>query len=180
MFIDYVLEGKYVNLRSVEESDAEFLLSVRNDPRISEYLPPLDVSVEQQRQWISKQRGDKDSYYFLMATPDGGKIGSISVYDIKGGTAETGRFCSIGDPASNVEAAILLTDFCFDVLDLQSIHIWVYEGNKPVLKLNEGLGYQWEGTRLAKDGRECRIGRMTKESYLPKRSKLVTLLKINK
>ncbi len=179
MYIDYKLEGKYVTLRSVEESDAEFILSVRNDPRISKYLPPLNVTVEQQRQWIAKQRADKDSYYFLMESPNGEPIGSISVYDIEGDSAETGRFCSFGDPAPNVEAAILLTDFCFEKLGLKSIHIWVYEGNKPVLKLNEGLGYQWGETILAKDGRECRIGRMTKESYIPKRKKLSKLLKID-
>lgn len=179
MVYNGIIEGRYVNLRSVEEKDAEFLLSVRNNPRISKYLPPLDVTVEQQRQWISMQRADHESYYFLMSTPDGEPIGSISVYDIEGDTAETGRFCSLGDPASNIEAAILLTDFCFDELNLNSIHIWVYEGNKSVLKLNEGLGYEWGETVLAKDGRECRIGRMTKESYLPKRKKLSKMLKLN-
>lgn len=179
MYLDYTIKGKYVSLRSVEESDAEFILSVRNDPRISKYLPPLNITVEQQKQWIIRQRADDDSYYFLMLLPNGEPIGSISVYDIVGNTAETGRFCSLGDPASNIEAAILLTDFCFDELNLNSIHIWVYEGNKSVLKLNEGLGYEWGETVLAKDGRECRIGRMTKETYFPKRTRLSKLLKLD-
>lgn len=178
MYIDYKLEGKYVTLRSVEESDAEFILSVRNDPRICKYLPPLNVTVEQQRQWISKQRADKESYYFLMETPEDGPIGSISVYDINCDTAETGRFCSFGDPAPNIETCILLHDFCFDCLKLKSIHIWVYEDNKPVLKLNEGLGYKWVDTKMAEDGRKCRIGQMTFSDYLEKKQKLIKILHI--
>lgn len=178
MYIDYKLEGKYVTLRSVEESDAEFILSVRNDPRISKYLPPLNVTVEQQRQWISKQRKDKNSYYFVLENPKGEVLGTISVYDIEEDTAETGRFCSIGDPSSNIEACLLLNDFCFNILKLSSIHIWVYEENKPVLKLNQGLGYEWVGTKEAEDGRTCKVGQMTESSYLPKRTKLIKLLHI--
>ena len=36
-----VIEGKYVNLRSVEEQDAEFTLSLRQDPQLTKYLPKL-------------------------------------------------------------------------------------------------------------------------------------------
>lgn len=180
MFIDYKLKGKYVNLRSVTEDDAEFILEIRNTPQISKYLPPLNVTIEQQRQWISKQRADNDSYYFLMESSKGEAIGSISVYDIEGDSAETGRFCSIGDPTSNIETCILLNDFCFDVIGLKSIHIWVYEGNKSVLRLNEGLGYEWVESKIASDGRECRVGKMTKETYNHKREKLCKLLKLDK
>ena len=172
MYIDYKLEGKYVTLRSVEESDAEFILSVRNDPRISKYLPPLNVTVEQQRQWIAKQRSDNNSYYFLLETPKGEPIGSISVYDIKGDTAETGRFCSLGDPASNIETCIMLNDFCFDALSLKSIHIWVYEGNKPVIALNQSFGYVWVDSKTDASGEPFKVGVLTQSKWMEKREKI--------
>lgn len=172
MYIDYKLEGKYVTLRSVEESDAEFILSVRNDPRISKYLPPLNVTVEQQRQWIAKQRADKDSYYFLMLLPNGDPIGSISVYDIEGETAETGRFCSLGDPMSNIETCLMLNDFCFDVIGLKSVHIWVYEGNKSVIALNQSFGYVWTDSKKDIKGEPFKVGVLTQSKWLEKKEKI--------
>ena len=176
MYLDYKLEGRYVTLRSVEESDAEFILSVRNDPRISKYLPPLNVTVEQQRQWISKQRADKDSFYFLMESPMGEALGSISVYDISDGTAETGRFCSFGDPASNIESCIILNDFCFDVIGIKTIHIWVYENNKPVISLNQSFGYEWIENKMDPKGEPYKVGILTKDNWQAKREKIVKRL----
>ena len=176
MYIDYKLEGKYVMLRSVEESDAEFILSVRNDPRISKYLPPLNVTLEQQRQWISKQRADNDSYYFLMETPLGEALGSISVYDIVDETAETGRFCSFGDPASNIETCILLNDFCFDIIGIKTIHIWVYENNKPVISLNQSFGYEWVEKKVDSNGEPYKVGILTKDKWQIKREKILKRL----
>ena len=118
MFIDYTLKGTSVNLRSVNESDAEFILNVRNDPKVSKYLPPLNISLDQQRQWITKQRADKDSYYFLLETPRGEPIGTLGVYNIIDNHAESGRSCCIGEPYQSVEASTLLTDFVYKTLNL--------------------------------------------------------------
>ena len=142
MFIESFIAGKYVNLRSVTVNDAAFILQIRNNPEISRFLPPLKVTIEQQQQWIEKQRNDNDSYYFLMEDKDGNPIGTTSVYDIKNGDAETGRLCSLGAPSSNVEACMMLHDFCFNIIGLTTLHIWVYEDNKPVINLNHSLGYE--------------------------------------
>lgn len=177
MYIDYKLEGKYVNLRSVTEEDAEFILEIRNNPQISKYLPPLNVTIEQQRQWITKQRADQDSYYFLMTTPDGEPIGCISVYDIEGDMAETGRFCSFGDPYSNIEACVLLNDFCFHNLGLKKIHIWVYEGNKPVIALNKSFGYKWTETKTDDKGESFKVGILTPNHWIENREKVFKKLR---
>ena len=180
MYIDYKLEGKYVNLRSVTEDDADFILSVRNDPRISEYLPPLKVTVEQQRQWISKQRSDKDSYYFLLEAPNGEPIGTIGVYDIVEDHAECGRACCIGEPFSAVEASTMLTDFVFNTLKLSYTTIWVYEGNKPVIALNHSYGYEWIENGVDDKGEPFRVGYLSRERALECREKLLKKLRIKK
>ena len=178
MYIDYKLEGKYVTLRSVEESDAEFILSVRNDPRISKYLPPLNVTVEQQRQWIAKQRADKDSYYFLMETPQGEPIGTQGIYDIIDNHGECGRYCCIGEPKAAVEASFLLSDFVFNRLKLDYTTIWVYEGNKSVLALNYSYGYEWTESRVDEKGEPFRVGILKRERALEKNEKLKKRLRI--
>lgn len=166
MYIDYKLEGKYVNLRSVTEDDAEFILDIRNDPQISKYLPPLNVTVEQQKQWISKQRADKDSYYFIIETPQGNVIGTISVYNIIDNHAESGRSCCIGEPYHSIEASALLTDFTFKTLNLDYTIIWVYEENKAVISLNQSLGCEWVDKGEDDEGKPFRLGVCKKEKAL--------------
>ena len=180
MYIDYKLEGKYVYLRSVTEDDAEFILKVRNDPRVSKYLPPLNVTVDQQRQWISKQRADSNSYYFILETPDLVPIGTLSIYDIVGDHGEGGRSCSIGEPAANIEASVLLNNFTFETLGLSYATIWVYEENKAVIALNEAFGYEWTSEGEDANGQPYKVGILRKENYLAKREKLLTKLRIIK
>lgn len=178
MFIDYKLEGKYVNLRSVTEDDAEFILEIRNNPQISKYLPPLNVTIEQQRQWITKQRADKDSYYFILETPDLAPIGTLSIYDIVDDHGEGGRSCSIGEPFANIEASVLLNDFIFNNLGLSYTTIWVYNGNKSVLALNEAFGYTWKSEKIDQDGQPYKEGVLNKEVYLQKRERILKKLRI--
>lgn len=180
MYIDYKLEGKYVNLRSVTEDDAEFILEVRNNPQISKYLPPLNVTVEQQSQWITKQRADKDSYYFILETPDLTPIGTLSVYDIVDDHGEGGRSCSIGEPFANIEASVLLNDFTFNTLNLSYATIWVYEGNKSVLALNEAFGYEWTSEKKDSNGLPYKEGILYKDVYLKKREGILKKLRIIK
>ena len=168
MYIDYKLEGKYVNLRSVTEEDAEFILDIRNNSRISKYLPPLNVSVAQQRQWITKQRADKNSYYFILETPDLKPIGTLSVYDIVDNHGEGGRSCCIGEPFAAVEANVLLTEFMFNTLKLEYTTIWVYEENKPVIALNQSYGYEWVSTNEDENGNKFRVGILQRERALEK------------
>ena len=174
MFIDYKLEGIHTNLRSVKEDDAEKILKLRNDPRITDFLPPLDVTVEQQRQWITKQRSDKSSYYFIIEDKLGNCLGTVGFYDIEGDHAETGRYCCIGEVQHSVEATILQSDFIYDVVRLSYLTSWVYDDNKPVVSLTKNYGFECVGVSQADDGRSCCLFKQTREQYFKKREKIVT------
>ena len=176
MYIDYKLEGIHINLRSVKEEDAEEILKLRNNPQLTKYLPPLEVTIEQQKAWISKQRSDKDSYYFIIETKTGECIGTIGFYDIEDGHAETGRYCCIGEAQHSIESYILESDFAFDIVGLSYFTGWVYEDNKPVISLTQRYGYEWIEYKNAPDGRPCRTCKLTKDVYAKKREKIVKLL----
>lgn len=172
MVYEGIIEGKFVNLRSVKEEDAEFILNIRNNPNISKYLPKLNVSVEQQKNWIAKQRSDKDSFYFVIEDKSSKVIGTISVYNIVNNHSEVGRFCSLGNSIQNSEAALLQDDFIFYYLKLDYLDIWVYKGNKPVLALNKGFGCIWEGENKDENGEPFLYGKLTKENYEIKSKKI--------
>lgn len=172
MVYNGIIEGKFVNLRSVTENDAAFILSIRNNPEISKYLPPLHITVEQQQDWITKQRADSDSYYFIIEDKEHSNIGTISIYNIVDRHAEAGRFCSVGDAVKNSEAALLNADFIFYTLKLEFIDIWVYKDNKPLLSLNNGFGCEWEGEEMDKDGIPYLYGKLYKNNYEVKAKKI--------
>lgn len=178
MVYDKVIEGKFAILRAVRPEDADFILALRNNKEISKYLPPLRVTVEQQQAWISKQRNDNDSYYFIILDKAEKKLGTISVYNITDRHAEVGRFCSIGESVINMEAALLHNEFVFDILNLAYLDIWVYKGNQPVLSLNQGFGCKWEGESTDERGEPFLFGKLTKENFIKKSIKIKRNLSI--
>ncbi len=169
MIIDSSLEGKYVSLRPVNEDDAKFIIDIRNNPLITKYLPPLNVTIDQQKQWINKQRSDSESYYFIMQNRKGKSSGTISVYDIHDGEGEFGRICSIGNPIANIEACILLFDYCFSEINLNKLHLWVYEDNTAVIHFDEELGFEWVDKGADQEDKNFLVGILKKESYLQNR-----------
>lgn len=172
MVYEGVLEGKFVNLRSVMKEDAEFILKVRNNSEISKFLPSLNVTVDQQQEWINHQRNDSDSYYFIIEDKTKNRIGTVSVYNIVENHAEVGRFCSLGNSIQNSEAALILDDFIFQKLSIDYLDIWAYKDNRPVLALNKGFGCVWEGEGEDKEGIPYLCGTLTKERFEKKSQKI--------
>lgn len=172
MVYEGVLGGKFVNLRSAMKEDAEFILKIRNNPEISEFLPSLNVTVDQQQEWINHQRNDSDSYYFIIEDKTKRRIGTISVYNIKENHAEVGRFCSFGNSIQSSEAALILNDFIFQNLGVDYLDIWVYKDNIPVLALNKGLGCEWKGESMDEKGVSYFYGILTKKGFDTKSLKI--------
>ena len=132
--------GKYVILKIAEVSDAEFTLQLRNDPKLTKYIPKIQNTIEQQRAWIQSSRAREDEYFFVVWTVDGERIGTISIYNIHGKIAEGGRMVLKGNGVENFEASLLLNDFCFEVLGLSKITGVVLADNKRAIRFNKKLG----------------------------------------
>lgn len=172
MVYEGILEGKFVNLRSVLEEDAEFILEIRSNPEISKFLPFLNVTVNQQQEWINKQRNDNCSYYFIIEDKTKKRIGTLSVYNIEENHAEVGRFCSLGDFIQNSESTLILNDFIFKKIGVDYLDIWVYKDNIPVLALNKGLGCEWKGENMDEKDIPYFYGVLTKEAFDTKSLKI--------
>mgnify|MGYP003392389873 CR=1 FL=1 len=141
MVYDKVIEGKYVNLRSVNIEDADYTLSLRQDPELTKYLPKLDISLAQQKKWIEKQRSKPGDYYFIIQDKEGANIGVIGVYDVQGCQCETGRIAvKNGNSFQSLEAQLLTFDFAFDVLNLSKTVNYVYADNVHAIRLSQMFG----------------------------------------
>ncbi len=175
MIYDGLIEGSYVNLRSVKVDDAEFALSLRQNPNLTQFMPKLDITVEQQRAWIEKQRNLEGDFFFIVEDKSGKKIGVISIYNIDNNTCESGRIVMIGKPIQTIEAQLLIFDFAFRDLKIKSVYHFNELDNDKSSRLAETFGSVMVKV-MKDDGREVLKGTISKESYLEKRAKLTQLL----
>lgn len=144
-----VIEGKFVNLRSLLIQDAALTLAWRKADR-ARHLNSVNSSLIEQEEWIRNRPASELN--FIIELKDGRAIGMLSLVGINkiNRHAETGRFL-IGDeeaakgvPAA-VEAMKLLYEFAFEKLDLIRLHGTVASGNPLMVKWQKYLGMKEEG-----------------------------------
>lgn len=66
MAITKPILGKWITLRCAEESDAEFTLAIRNDLKLTKFIPKVNGDIESQKYWIRKQREKYGDYFFII------------------------------------------------------------------------------------------------------------------
>lgn len=141
------LSMKTVRLRFVEESDAEFILSLRLNQKLNIYLSPVSPDVQKQVEWIRNYKNDearKQQFYFMIERLDGVRCGTVRVYDLTDDSFSWGsrilneektRFAAI-------ESAFLVYQFGFESLGYIQSHFEVKKGNAGVLRFHERMGAQ--------------------------------------
>lgn len=175
------LKGKYVELKSAGDEDAEFTLSIRQDPNLTKFLPPLSITIEQQKEWIARQREREGDYFFVVwSIKTGKRLGTISVYDIHDGEGEGGRFALYGETYEKIEAGILMSEFEFNILKLGKVTGWVYCENSPAVRWNKNFGAVFGEPMKHSDGREIFNMVISKKDSESAREKLKkALLKVH-
>lgn len=156
-------------MRSATVEDAEFTLSVRQDPEFNKYLPRVSNTLEQQVAWIISQRQKQGDYYFVVWSKEGNRIGTISIYNIDGDRAEAGRLTMRGNPFQCIEAQLLSFHFGFNNLGLKSIVSYIYAENERALRFTKQFGgvlhqpeekdghMEYEATNSKEDFDACEI-----------------------
>lgn len=141
MAVTEPIEGRYVDLRSCTEDDAEFTREIRKDPEFVKFLPVVNNTMEQQKAWIRSQRKKPGDYFFVVWNKKGNRIGTISIYDVDGDYAESGRLAIKGDNAfQGIEAQILSFRFAFGVLGLKCINGFIFADNERAIRFNKQFG----------------------------------------
>lgn len=170
------LIGKYVVLRYVKEEDAEKVLSIRQDRELTKFLPRLDITVEEQRKWIKKQQNTEGDYYFAVWNHAEEMIGTIRVYNILNGEAETGSLAIRGNAFENLEAKLLCEDFMWDTLGIEkSIGVVNYK-NIQAQKFAKLFGVEFDEPSDDERGFKCVIGHNSKERSVAYRNKIRKML----
>jgi RimJ/RimL family protein N-acetyltransferase len=175
MVYEGAIDGRYVTLRSATVDDAEFTLAIRQDPEFNKYLPSLNITLEQQRDWILRQRDKDDDYFFVVWDKSENRIGTISIYNIEGDHAEAGRLTMRGNAFQSIEAQLLSFHFGFNELKLKEIVSYIYAYNARALRFTQQFG----GILLdpeEKDGHLQRKATNSKEDFDECAKKLKALI----
>lgn len=176
MKYDKIIEGRYCNLRSVELEDAEFTLAMRKDPSLTAYLPKLDITVEQQREWIRKQQVDPTDYFFVAMDKNGNRIGVMGIYNVKNGEGETGRLVMKGNPLQAIESHMLCIDLAFYVLELKGIHSYIVAENDGAIRFAKIFGATISEPSFNEVGENVVYVKSTLDTYMKARPKLERML----
>lgn len=176
MKYDKPIEGKYCDLRSVELEDAEFTLAMRKDPSLTAYLPKLDITVEQQRDWIKKQQADPTDYFFVVVNKNGNRIGVMGLYNIENGEGETGRLAMKGNPLQAIESQMLCVDFAFYVLKLKGLHSYIAAENDGTIRFAKMFGPIISEPRINEKGEAVVDATNSLDTYMKAKPKLERML----
>lgn len=177
-----VLEGYGVRLRPVTHDDSEFIVKLRNMPHAIGKIGDSPTTVEMQNKWLEGYLNRDNDYYFIIESLSSKKLGTIGVYDIDRTSeeAEYGRLVIIPGSMAALPSCILLTDFCFNNLQLQLLKACVVATNKLVITFDQKLGYKiaGESTRTRQiSGRSVTMVNieLKKGIWMTKRTQLISL-----
>ena len=127
--------GKNIDLRPVEIEDAEFILSLRLNPELNQYLSQVENDLIKQKEWIKTHRLYSRDFYFIIQNKAQKPVGTIRVYDIQGNVFCWGSWIVIPEARkyASLESVFLLYRFVFFGLGLDKTNFDVRKNNKKAV-----------------------------------------------
>ena len=142
------LMGKIVDMSPVTEKNLVDIIRMRNDPKMMYYLnQPMEITLDSQRAWFEKYQERTDDLYWTIKDKDGLVVGTNRLYDITADKCVQGslmvdtRYSRTAPYAA--EAIMLLLDFAFDILGVETIVNEDRHDNKNMNSLSRRFGFQF-------------------------------------
>jgi len=122
----FTLERYGLQVHLVDEEDAEFIVSLRTDPRLRRYIRETSPEIEAQKQWIQnykKREAAGLDYYFLFLV-NNVKQGVARLYDITDDSFTHGSWIFSPDAVlgASVLGNIIASEIGFDVLNKKVLY----------------------------------------------------------
>lgn len=148
--INFNLRASTTYLRLVNEEDAEFICSLRNNDKLNTYISKSSADVNAQKEWIRNYKNKESSnteYYFIICKRDNDSpIGTVRLYDFQDNPKS---FCwgswilnENKTKYAAVESALLVYEAGFAVLGFEQSHFEVMKGNDKVHSFHIKMGAQ--------------------------------------
>lgn len=143
------LEGDIVELRTVEESDLQFLQTHANDPQIWAATGiPAPANAQQEQEFFENVVAGGDEIHLLVVA-DGEPVGMVGLHQLnkERGNVEVGYWIAPDHHGNGyaTEATELLVTYAFEHRRLHKVSAEVYEFNDASMRVLEKLGFVEEG-----------------------------------
>ena len=148
---NFTLERYGLQVRLVNEDDAEFIMTLRTDIRLSRYIHETSPNVEDQKQWIRdyKRREAQGLDYYFMFSVNNVRQGVARIYNITEDSFTQGSWVFSPDAVlgASVLGNIISSEMGFEFLDKKIVysdarrenntHRYVRSFNPEVIKTDE-------------------------------------------
>jgi len=140
--MDGVFRNYGIILRMALISDCHFILSLRTDPQLNQYLSETSESLTKQIKWFEdyKRREKKQlEYYFIVENEYGESQGTTRIYNLETGFFTLGSwlFKRDADWGSPIKADILTKEIGFETLGFDKCRFDVRKNNHTVIKYHK-------------------------------------------
>lgn len=135
-------EGFGVRLRPVEITDAAFIVWLRNLEHAKGKVGDSATGAAAQEEWLRDYFRRAGDYYFIVETAGGIAVGAYGVYDVKGSSAESGRWVIRPDVPAAIPSAIVAFDTAYKILGMKELRVTTVSTNQTVLSLNRKFGFR--------------------------------------
>lgn len=137
--------NKYgLHARLVNESDSEFILSLRTDSELGKFLNNTDSVLNNQLEWIReyKKREELGQDLYFIYYKDDEPIGVNRIYEINADSATTGSWvCKPNLPFElPILTVIMIREIFYDLLNLNNEYFDVRKENKKVQRFQKMFG----------------------------------------
>jgi len=146
-------EGKTVNLRAMEPSDAETIFDWHRDSELGRYMdfltPPQSLeSIKDYAEKMSLKKLEDDQFFWMIDDKAGDTVGHIDTRcNVRHGNFEYGVSISSKHKRKGyaAEAIMTIVDYYFLHLRYHKVTAGVHSDNKASIRLHEVLGFKLEG-----------------------------------
>jgi RimJ/RimL family protein N-acetyltransferase len=137
-----------IEMRLARPSDADYIYSLRIDPRYNQHLSAAPQSVAAQAQFLEnyvKREEAGQEYYFVIKNKSSGKdCGVVRIYDLREDSFCWGSWILDTEKPrmAALESALFIYEFGFGVLGFGASHFEVRKENTRVISFHERFGAQ--------------------------------------
>lgn len=138
----YKIEKYGIVLRTVDTSDAEFILSLRTNPELNQFISYTDPDLNNQIKWIEnykKRESERKELYFVAEDKKGRRYGTIRLYNFDEKSFEIGSWLFLHEAPMGmaVKAHFIGYEIGFEVFKFDYCRFDIRKKNQKVLKYME-------------------------------------------
>jgi len=133
--------GKTLSFRNACLDDAAFILTLRTDPKKSQYLSAVGGDLASQQAWlVGYEKSDNQAYFIIENNSQ--EIGTVRLYDPQGESFCWGSWI-LADSCNGqaaIESALMVYAYAIDFLGFTAAHFDVRKTNERVWHFHERFG----------------------------------------